>query len=139
ICVAAESIGFRSQTIRMPYGKLKRSNGVCIVRLNNGRFIVVYRISGVRVYTADPALGLIRYSSADFISYWAEELDEGMVLLLQPTPKLYQEDISKNGKTTVSSFKYLLTYLRPFRSLILQLFLGFFAGSAVTLVLPFLT
>ena len=43
------------------------------------------------------------------------------------------EKINKNG------FRYLFSYLKPYRKLIIQLLLGFITGSILSLIFPFLT
>lgn len=60
----------------------------------------------------------------------------GLVVLLEPTPKFYSEPGEKQAKLNIS---YLLQYLRPYRSYLIQLILAIFTASAISFILPFLT
>jgi ATP-binding cassette subfamily B protein len=51
--------------------------------------------AGERIYVSDPAHGLLKYTQEEFIKNWIgnnadEHTEEGIVLLLEPTPKLKQ-------------------------------------------------
>ena len=98
------------------------------------------------VYVADPAMGLIEYTQAEFESKWAstivnEEL-VGIALLLEPTAKFKtlatedDEDADSRYSATVSG---LFSQVLRYRSLLLQVGLGLLAGSLLQLMLPFLT
>jgi ATP-binding cassette subfamily B protein len=61
---------------------------------------------------------------------------EGVLLLLEPTPKFYETEDETSDN---SSLWFLFAYLRPYKKFILQLFLGMFLGSLLQLFFPFLT
>ncbi|NQU84898.1 MAG: peptidase domain-containing ABC transporter, partial [Mariniphaga sp.] len=61
---------------------------------------------------------------------------KGIGLMLEPTPEFYANEDEKVNRT---GFKFLFNYLRPYRKLVIQLLLGFFIGSLIQLILPFLT
>ncbi len=56
-------------------------------------FVVVYNIKKGKIYVADPAHGLIKYSKEEFLKHWASAADDkGIILLFEPTPKLLEQD-----------------------------------------------
>jgi ATP-binding cassette subfamily B protein len=94
------------------------------------------------IRVADPASGKLKYTKEEFCNCWLstkrEGRDEGMVLLLEPTPDFYtrnNEDENVNRK----GFSFLFSYLKPYKNLIFQLFLGLLFGSLLQLIFPFLT
>lgn len=92
------------------------------------------------VKVADPAAGLIGYKEDEFLKCWystkSDGLDEGVALLIEPTPEFYKQEDEKTQKL---SFLYLLGYIRPYRKYILQLMLGMLTASIISLIFPFLT
>ncbi|WP_305951705.1 peptidase domain-containing ABC transporter [Emticicia oligotrophica] len=141
ISEAAESIGFKTLAVKVPFKQLEKDAPLpCIVHWKQNHFVVVYQIKKNQVYIADPALGLIKYSHAEFESQWATTIVEGekigIALLLEPTQRFYQE---ADEQTKGINLSMLSGYLFKYKRLILQLFLGLFIGSILQLILPFLT
>jgi ATP-binding cassette subfamily B protein len=141
ISEAAESIGFKTLAVKVPFKQLEKDAPLpCIVHWKQNHFVVVYQIKKNQVYIADPALGLIKYSYAEFESQWATTIVEGektgIALLLEPTQRFYQET---DEQTKGINLSMLSGYLFKYKRLILQLFLGLFIGSILQLILPFLT
>ena len=138
---AAESIGFRTVGVRIDFKRLCEESPLpCIVHWKQQHFIVVYKIKNNEVYVSDPAHGLIKYSEKEFLDCWLstkkDDEDKGIALLLEPTPDFYsqaEESFNKSG------FLYLLSYLRPYKKFLVQLFLGLLLGSLLQLIFPFLT
>lgn len=155
IAQAAEKVGFRTMAVKVNLEKLRKDAPLpCIVHWGQNHFMVVYKItpgsafrnskaSGGKVYVADPARGLLKYSFSEFESQWATTVTDGettgIALLLEPTPTFHEgEDAfeqKKGDKTLTGLFSYFFRY----RSLVIQLFLGLLTGSAIQLILPFLT
>lgn len=154
ISEAAENIGFRTTGVKVSFEELKTAPLPCIVHWNQQHFVVVYDIKapskpslssrrgtgGEVVFIADPAAGKVKYTSEEFCRCWLstknEGVDVGVALLLEPTPDFYKmEDEKVNRK----GFSFLFSYLRPYKSLVVQLFLGLLFGSLLQLILPFLT
>lgn len=138
---AAESIGMRTMGVRIAFDQL--ANEVllpCIAHWKQNHFIVVYKIKNNSIYVADPAHGLVKYTKDEFMAGWGstkkEGENQGLCLLLEPTPDFYKmEDESLNK----SSFKFLFSYLRPYKKFLVQLLLGMLVGSLLQLIFPFLT
>jgi len=141
---AAEHIGFRTTGVKVSFEELNEAPLPCIVHWNQVHFVVVYDIKENRgketIYIADPAAGKLKYTREEFCRCWIstknEGKDVGVALLLEPSPDFYDqgdEKVSKKG------FSFLFSYLRPYKKLIVQLFLGLLFGSLLQLMLPFLT
>jgi len=138
----AEKIGFRSLYVKVGFEKMAGNAPLpAIAYWNQDHFVVVYRIKDNKVYVADPGLGLITYSKKEFLSGWANSMkngeEEGILLLLQPTPELFeQEDAKKQNK---ASFAFLTRYLLQYKRYVIQLCLALLFGSVFQLIFPFLT
>lgn len=141
---AAENIGFRTTGVKVNYNELKTAPLPCIVHWNQVHFVVVYDIVEKKgkdsIYIADPASGKVKYTAEEFCRCWLSTrdggVDVGVALLLEPTPDFYKlegEKINRKG------FSFLFSYLRPYKNLVVQLFLGLLFGSLLQLILPFLT
>ncbi len=139
---AAETIGFNTIGAKINYEKLKEVSLPCIVHWNKNHFVVVYKIKKDVIYISDPAYGLISYKKDEFIKRWigqnaTDQTKEGVVLLLEVTPKFYELGWEKESNK--QSFKFLFKYVLKYKSLFVQLVLGLLTGSILQLVFPFLT
>ena len=138
---AAESIGFRTLGVKLTYAQLmKEAILPCIAHWQQRHFIVVYKVEKNRVWVADPAHGLVKYTRREFMQGWAQDeadgKEQGLCLLLETTPAFYSRE---DGKSDRSRFSFLFKYLRPYRKFIVQLFIGLLLGSILQLIFPFLT
>lgn len=138
---AADSLGFRTIGVKIPFSKLEENVPLpCIVHWRQKHFVVVYKISGDKIWIADPATGLLKIDRKEFLSNWSAGVADGerigLVLILEPTPALYdkEDDSGKNG-----GFRFLWKYFRLYRKYINQLVLGLLMGSLIQLIIPFLT
>lgn len=143
ISEAAESIGFRTQAVKLSFQFLKNSASLpAILHWNQNHFVVLYRIKKNAFYVADPAKGLIKYTEEEFSAHWisakSKGLSQGVTLLLEPSPSFYKSDFQK-GEKAMLSFRHILRYILPYRKLLFQLFLGLLVSSVLQLLLPFLT
>jgi ATP-binding cassette subfamily B protein len=144
ISEAAENIGFRTTGVKVNFQELKTAPLPCIVHWNQVHFVVVYDIVERKgkdsIYIADPASGKVKYTAEEFCRCWLSTKDDGVdvgvALLLEPTPDFYKQDDEKINR---KGFMFLFSYLRPYKNLIVQLFLGLLFGSLLQLILPFLT
>lgn len=141
---AAERIGFRSLGVKINFIDLLEDAPLpCIVHWDQNHFVVVYKVKKDKVCVADPGHGLITYSKEEFIQSWIgkeanENTEEGIALLLEPTPHLNEEeedDHVKRGRGLGFLFKYAFRY----KKLIAQLVIGLVASSILQLIFPFLT
>ncbi|MEM1337016.1 MAG: peptidase domain-containing ABC transporter [Bacteroidota bacterium] len=141
IAEAAEGIGFHTLAVSIDFNTFRDEVPLpCIVHWRERHFVVVYKIVKDRVYVADPAHGLVDYSTKEFIDAWigkgAHENSEGYLLIFETTPRFYEytgEETKKYG------YKFLSWYFKPYTKYIYQLFLGLFVGSILQLIFPFLT
>jgi ATP-binding cassette subfamily B protein len=150
ISEAAENIGFRTVGARLSFDKLTEAPLPCIVHWNQNHFVVLYHIAETghapslrkrtRLYVADPASGKLNYTKEEFCNCWLstkrEGKDEGMALLLEPTPDFYSREEEKINR---KGFSFLFSYLKPYKNLVVQLLLGMLFGSLLQLIFPFLT
>ncbi len=141
ISEAAESIGFRTMGVSLTPDKLFSTAPLpLIVHWKQNHFVVLYRIKKDRIFVADPAFGLVKYTRAEFLKNWISVQQDGekkgLALLLETTPDFYAEEGEVIDK---SSFRFLVSYLKPHRKYILQLVLGMLLGSILQLIFPFLT
>lgn len=141
---AAESIGFRTTGVKVTWTQMVEEMPMpCIVHWNQRHFVVVYDVvkkrGSYKVVMADPASGLLEYKAEDFLKSWleSEEKTEGIALILEPTPKFYEED--GDDERRHYGFAYVLKYLRPFRSYIIQILLAMLTASVISLLMPFIT
>ncbi len=138
---AAESIGMRTMGVRISFQKLAEEAVLpCIAHWKQNHFIVVYKIKKDTVYVSDPAHGLVKYTKDEFLENWANHKQDGerqgLCLLLEPTPDFFAAEDEKMNK---SSFRFLFSYLRPYKNFLVQLCLGMLLGSVLQLIFPFLT
>lgn len=140
---AAENIGFRTLAVKIDFINLLENAPLpCIVYWNEKHFVVIYKIKKNKVYVADPAHGTLTFSTRDFLDNWigkhsSENTEEGIVLLLEPTPKFNTPE--EDDTHTYKGLSFFARYLKGYRKLIVQLGLGLLAGSILQLIFPFLT
>ncbi len=143
IMEAAEAIGFRTMTVKVPFdtGKdtacLVNAPLPCVAHWNQNHFVVVYKVAQNHVWIADPAAGKFKLSRKDFEKSWLSDVEQGILILLEPTPAFY-----RHGKVTEQSGKglgNLLEYVRPHGKLVTQLLIGMALGSVFMLIFPLMT
>lgn len=159
---AAEQIGFRTLGVKLSLQKLLEAPLPCILHWNKNHYVVLYEVrcgmrgvagwkkhpsSNTRHLTfkiSDPAFGLLEYTKEEFLKFWignnaTETTEEGIALLLEPTPNFHHQTSSIDQEEKVFGFKYLSKYLFKYKSFIIQLAIGLLAGSILQLIFPFLT
>ncbi|OFY38697.1 MAG: ABC transporter ATP-binding protein [Bacteroidetes bacterium GWF2_40_14] len=144
ISKAAESIGLRTLGAKLSFEDLCKSNFPCIVHWNQKHFVVLYGTKGkgkdFRMLVADPASGLVKLTEGEFKKSWFSTVSNGegrgIALFLDPTPQFYANE---GERVNTKGFGFLYSYIRPYKKLIIQLFLGLLVGSLLQLILPFLT
>lgn len=143
---AAESIGFRTQGVRISLEQLIEDVPLpCILHWNQNHFVVLYDIkkrkSGATFKISDPGKGKYDMDTTGIEKCWIstrkEGKDSGTALVLTPTPDFYERiDDQEQQKRNLS---FYLRYLFPYRSQLCQLIVGMLLGSVFSLILPFLT
>jgi len=139
----AETMGFRTIGVKSSLEKLDQVPLPCILHWNKNHYIVLYKIKKNIYYISDPAIGLIEYNKLDFLKFWIgnnanETTQEGIALLVEPTPKFYKSEFDSDDKN-IFGFEFLLKYIFPYKSFIIQLSIGLLAGTLLQLIFPFLT
>lgn len=143
---AAESIGFRTQGLRITLSRLIEDMPLpCILHWNQNHFVVCYEIRGKEgnhyFRISDPARGKYKIDEQGFRKCWCSTKDgneeAGTALALSPSPEFYEhEDERMGGNRNIG---YFFRYLFPYKSQLLQLVIGIMLGSIFSLILPFLT
>ena len=151
---AAEKLGLKTIGVHKGFEKLFEEAPLpFIAHWRQEHFVVVYKVKlkkrktktnnnlpeGI-VYVADPGHGLIQFTVQEFCANWLstkkEGEEEGVALLLEPTPAFYEQEDEKSDRT---KFSFIFRYLKPYHKYIVQLFLGLLLGSLLQLIFPFLT
>jgi len=146
---AAEKIGFRTIMAKVTLESLKEECPLpAILHWNQEHFVVLYKIKekkysinkqdGPQYVIADPAHGITKIKEADFLKCWqTSENNKGVALLLEPTAAFF--DVKDESSSNKSEFKFLLSYLRPFKKTMLLLALCMLLSVGVTIALPYFT
>lgn len=146
IVKAAETIGLDAHAFRIPWeageeqASLSDLELPLIAHWEQNHFVVVFRISNRYVWVGDPReAGIKKITHQAFIRGWCSVgEEEGIVLLLSPTPTFYEQD-GQEEATGQLGFRYLLQFVKPYRRLVVQLLIGLLGLSALQLLFPFLT
>ena len=137
----SEAIGFRSLGVKLDFETLEKKVPLpAIAHWNQNHFVVVHKIKNGKVFIADPAYGHVTYKKEEFLKSWISNQhdgkEEGVLLLLEPSPDFYEQSDEKVDK---SSFRFLFKYVFQYKSYLVQLVLGLLLGSLIQLIFPFLT
>ncbi len=153
---AAESIGFRTQGVRISFDQLVEDVPLpCIIHWNQNHFVVCYNIKKQKkrilkrkkqndylISIADPAGGLFNYTKEEFLTYWistkSEGQDKGIALILQITPAFYDQEDEEKIDSKVN-LRYFARYLKPYKKEMIQLALGMLLSGVLTVIFPFLS
>ena len=150
---AAESIGLRATGVKITWEQLRDDMPLpCIVHWNQRHFIVVYDIKKKHgqylIKVADPASDLLVYTQEAFLKSWLSAPGNpgdaqngtaptyGFALMLEPTPAFYKDEGDDKKKF---GFKHLFSYLKPYKSFIVQILLAMLVTTVISLILPFIT
>lgn len=143
ISKSAEEIGFKTLGVKVSFKKFVKDAPLpCIAFWKKNHFVVIYKIKNHKVFVADPAYGLIKYSTEEFIENWIYEntddpTREGVLLLLEPTERLRYT--RTDSLIYNHSFKFLAKYFSRYKKLLLQLVSGLIASVILQFIPPFLT
>ncbi len=139
---AAESLGFRSTGVKLALTSLVDAELPCILHWNKNHYVVLYKIHNDFFYISDPAHGLIKFAKKEFLESWIgnntyDSTEEGIALLLEPTPAFYDSEFDTNKPKF--GFSLISRYLLKYKRFLWQLVIGLIAASLLQLVFPFLT
>jgi ATP-binding cassette, subfamily B, bacterial len=142
---AAEKIGFRSQAVQLSLNDLKENIKLpCILHWSQNHFVVLYKLKKNAFYISDPGKSLLKYTEVEFVQQWLSHNESnektGIALSLEPTPLFYNNQYNEDyTEQKNKGFGSIISYLYPYKKLIVQLMLGLLLGSLLQLILPFLT
>lgn len=143
ISQAAEEIGFHTLAVKISFEQLdKEASLPCILHWNQNHFVVLPPQKyddkeGGKILIADPGHGLVKMTKEAFLKNWLGSATEGVVLLLEPTRKFHEQQ-GINDKS-VTGFRFLFQYLKPYRKFVVQLLLSVLLAGLLSLIFPFLT
>lgn len=137
IAEAAEEIQLRTLGMQVSLQSLVNEVPTpFIVPWRQKHFVVVHKTTKDKIFVADPAFGLLSYTHEKFMEAWTSKGKEnGFVLILEPNTKFYGlNDVNNENQ----GFKFIIPYLKPYKSLVYQLLIGLFVGGVIQLIFPFL-
>lgn len=133
---AAEAIGMQTLAVRVNYDRLQDDVPLpCIAHLEDEHFVVVHHINATHIWIADPAEGKFKITREEFEESWVQEEDDGVILVLEPTPEFYDRD---NEGVDHSQWSYVWAYFRQESSLLIQLGVGVIVAGLLQIAMPFL-
>lgn len=142
---AANTLGLHTVSARATTTMLGEVPLPCILHWNQNHFVVLYKVKkGKKFYIADPGKGKTTYNLEEFRRHWisthSNDEDKGIAMFFETTPAFftYQMEGEERQKEK-RSFKFLFRYFNKYRKAFSWIVLGLLAGSALQLVLPFLT
>ena len=149
ISEAAKKLGFDSVGLKFSIEQLKQEmKSPCILYWNQKHFVVLYKIKKRKgnfiFYIADPVGKKVIYEESDFKKSWLCAYKEGdaygVLLSIAPAASFYEMKANNESeRASKHNLIFLIAYLKPYKSLIFQLFLGLFVGAFFQLILPILT
>ena len=142
ISEASKKIGFSDISAKLNADDFDNGLLPCILHWNQNHFVVLYKISkniftGKLTYKiADPGHGFISINEEKFKKSWLSDGEKGVALFLEPTEEFYKQTPPQEEKLSI---KYLLNYLKSYKSQMGWMFFLLTLGTLITLVFPILT
>lgn len=140
----AEKLGLHAVSGRSNIMALKNAPLPAILHWNQNHYVVLDKISrnGKKFRILDPGAGAISYTEDEFKNGWistnSHGEEKGVVMFLTPTPQFFQNKSNTDNYTEKRSFSFLLNYLKQYKLLFSQIFIGLIVGCLIQLALPFL-
>ncbi|MGE5492175.1 MAG: ABC transporter transmembrane domain-containing protein [Actinomycetota bacterium] len=122
---AGESLGFTTRGVQCTFEALLGFELPFIVHWEGYHYVIVYGVSQEKVWVADPAVGFRDMAIEEFEKGWS-----GTCLLFSPGEHLVQLAASR------SPWVRFVGYLRPYRKILLHLFMATFVIQVLGLVPP---
>lgn len=144
---AAESIGLKSIGAKITFEQLiKEAPLPAILHWDQYHFVVLTPQSNKnKLVVADPAKGLIPFTREEFLQHWISTTENGVgkgtALLLECTPLFKEQEQAVFDETVKRKigWNFLFGYLKDNKAYVFQVMLGLLIGSAIQLILPYLT
>jgi ATP-binding cassette subfamily B protein len=144
----ASKLNYNSLMISTDFESIKNKAPLpFIAHWNQSHYVVVYKITEEYIYVADPAFGKAKYTKEEFLRGWLsdekiQDKNKGIALLLEPNKEFFnttETETEKASKKAFSAFHFLKKYFLFYKYHISQLLLGFFLGSLLQFIFPFIT
>jgi ATP-binding cassette, subfamily B, bacterial len=138
---SAEKIGFRTRGVKITLQQLQNIELPCVLHWKRNHFVVLKTINEKNAVVADPGRGIMRFKIHEFKDYWLstkneDDIDLGVVLLLEPIPRFFEQPNEKEPKL---NWHLVAQYLKPAKYQIGQVFIALMITSFLQLIFPFLT
>ncbi|RLK07698.1 peptidase domain-containing ABC transporter [Tenacibaculum discolor] len=142
----ASKLNYKSLIIKTDFESIENKAPLPFVaHWNQNHYIVVYKFTKKYVYVADPSFGKTKYTKAEFLRGWlsekkVEDKKKGIALLLEPNEGFFKETgIKQVSEKKFNAFHFLKKYFLFYKYHVGQLLLGFFLGSLLQFIFPFIT
>ena len=137
-----EKLGFKARCVRAEIEDLKHLTLPAIIHWNQNHFVVLHKCDGKKFHVADPAKGLLVYSTEEFKKGWTGPTDDhsdpkGIIMLLEPNDHFGKINPDSDGERR--SFRFSSGYLRQYSRHFGLIIFGLLLGCVMQLILPFLT
>lgn len=145
----AKQLGLENVAVKLTADRLMEVPLPCILHWNQNHFVVLHRISrgGKRFHIADPGKGKRTLSRVELEKGWISAAEggeeKGVAMFFEPgeefrhTAATFGHD--SGGEEGKRSFRFLMGYVRQYRSHFVQILIGLTLGCLLQLVMPFLT
>ncbi|MBF2065795.1 MAG: peptidase domain-containing ABC transporter [Calothrix sp. C42_A2020_038] len=128
LAYCAETVGFATRPVKASLDKLAQQPLPAITHWEGKHYIVVYEITKKQVVIADPAIGQLTLTSAEFQAGWT-----GYALLLQPTSGL--NDVQEESSGLWKFFELV----KPHSRVLLEVFIASILIQIFGLITPLFT
>jgi subfamily B ATP-binding cassette protein HlyB/CyaB len=122
---AGEALGFGTRGVQCTFDALQGFELPFIVHWEGYHYVVVYGVSPRQVWVADPAVGFKKMSVEEFERGWS-----GTCLVFTPGQELVQLTAAR------SPWLRFVGYLKPYKKILLHLFLATFVIQMLGIVPP---
>jgi subfamily B ATP-binding cassette protein HlyB/CyaB len=122
---AGETLGFSARGVQCTFDALQGFELPFIVHWEGYHYTIVYGISPRQVWMADPAVGFRKLSVEEFERGWS-----GTCLVFTPGQDMAQAAVER------SPWLRFVAYLRPYRTILMHLFLATFVIQMLGIVPP---
>ena len=145
IITTAEQLQFKSQSFSLSFQELCQHMPLpCIAHWNDNHFIIIYKTNGKRIYVADPAIGLLSYSSKEFIEGWVNKsfqgkVESGVCIACEPTIS-FKDLVSDHRKVNyLEALGYFRSYIAPYTKQIGNIVLVLIVITLLSALVPIIT